>query len=395
MQIREFFFRRFFGTLGWRFPVRFFFFSSSSFFFPLSALGVGLGCSSFLLSVLLPGRPSSSKAGHAQHMPCLFSLFFSLCPAGPPLPCPFFSFRSFFLSFFLSFSLSFSCMHSDTKFTHGIRSESCSENCGGCIAPVVGCHFANGFSYSEDVRDACRSGYGILRELLRELRWSFCSSRGVPSRDWNFDLSAFDAGVLAYCGIIGWRRLRKAAGEHDTQSWLGEAVTSNDRFFWGIWLWSRGFFCLFFASFCRRLLSPLFFRVPLFLALFAARLSDRSSFFLDRGVGRSYFGKRGWPFFLFFRSFCLRGGFFRVAWLGYGFFCSNQLPTLGDWPTVALLWRSLRVRFRWGSLTHGYHVSGRQQVRVRFRRGSRHIAPKFQEGSRPAKYPILTRESSD
>ena len=48
---------------------------------------------------------SSSKAGPALHMPCLFLLFLfsSLCPAGPPLPCPFLSF-----SFFLSFSLS--CM---------------------------------------------------------------------------------------------------------------------------------------------------------------------------------------------------------------------------------------------------------------------------------------------
>ena len=149
MQIREFFFRRFFGTLGRRFPVRFFFFSSSSFFFPLSALGVGLGCSSFLLSVSLPGRPSSSKAGQAQHMPCHVSFLSSFLSARPA-PLSLVLSSLFFLSFFLSFSLSFSCMHSDTKFTHGIRSESCSENCGGCIAPVVGCHFANGFSYSED-----------------------------------------------------------------------------------------------------------------------------------------------------------------------------------------------------------------------------------------------------
>ena len=35
---------------------------------------------------------------------------------------------------------------------------------------------------------------------------------------------------------------------------------------------------------------------------------------------------------------------------------TSQLPTLGDWPMVALMGDGvLRVRFREGSLPHGYH----------------------------------------
>ena len=47
----------------------------------------------------------------------------------------------------------------------------------------------------------------------------------------------------------------------------------------------KGVFLLVFREFLSETFVPPFFRVPLFLALFAARLSDRSSFF--------FFGSRG------------------------------------------------------------------------------------------------------
>ena len=193
MSVREFFFRRFSGTLGPRFfPVLLL--SSSSFFFPLSSLGVGLGCSSLLLPLLPPGLPSS-KAGPAQHMPCLFFLFLSFLSARPaPLSLVlsfsfFLSFLSFFFVFSLSLSLPLACAQtqsSPTGFALGVAprialvvllqswdaiprmafrlpgmyvmhavpgmefSGSCSENCGGRFAQVVGCHPVTGSSYSGD-----------------------------------------------------------------------------------------------------------------------------------------------------------------------------------------------------------------------------------------------------
>ena len=106
--IREFFFSPLFRDSGAAVsgPVLLLLlFSSSSFFFPLSSLGVGLGCSSFLLCLLLPGLPSSTagRSGAAHAMSLLSSSFLLSLPGRPPLSLAlFFLFLSFFLFFFLS-----------------------------------------------------------------------------------------------------------------------------------------------------------------------------------------------------------------------------------------------------------------------------------------------------
>ena len=112
----------------------------------LSPLGAGPGLLSLFSASArqdLPARGRSCTACCCSFLSLFLSLSLSLSArAGSPLPLPL-SPSLFLSSFFLS------CMHSDTCKTRSQFRES-------------------------------------LRELLRELRWSFCSSRGMPFREGNF-----------------------------------------------------------------------------------------------------------------------------------------------------------------------------------------------------------------
>ena len=127
---------------------------------PTSAMWAGGSCMAapvFLsFSSLCLGRPPSPSLLPPSSLSLSFFLFLSLS----------FSLFSFFLFLSLSFSLSLACTQTQRSFLESLRELLREVRWSYC--PLMGCH----------------SVYGVLRELLRELRRSFCLSRGTPSREW-------------------------------------------------------------------------------------------------------------------------------------------------------------------------------------------------------------------
>ena len=112
---------------------------------------LGLAWVSFLSFLLQLARTFLREAGAALHVAALFSLcFFLSLSLSLPGPAPLCLCLSLLLSFFLSFFLACAQTPVRRDINSGNRSGSCSENCGGRIAQVVGCHSEKGISYSEN-----------------------------------------------------------------------------------------------------------------------------------------------------------------------------------------------------------------------------------------------------